>query len=87
MEEDAIASEEKQSAAVTAATATPFQEIIFSPESSNGTTAITAISLTESLLAYGTMEGEINLFHLQVKKAECSRACMTTSATTSSDDD
>ncbi len=69
MEEGLTTSDKKNSAAAAATTATPSQQIIFSPESSKGT--ITAISLTENVLAYGTMAGEINLFHLQVKKAEC----------------
>ncbi len=56
----------KESSAVAAhaATTTPSQQITFSPESSNGT--ITAISLTEHVFVYGTMAGEINVFHIQV---------------------
>ncbi len=67
VEEDVTTSEEKN-ASVSAA-GTPSEQIIFSPDSLNG--VITAISLMKNLLAYGTTAGEIKLFHLQVKTAEC----------------
>ncbi len=68
----AIASEEERKSSTDVTVVTPFEEITFSRDSLNGTT-ITAISLTDDLLAYGTMEGEINLFHLQVKNVVVER--------------